>query len=467
MDDNHDAQEGLLHRRTSSQVMREQLHAILSRGSSWAQSTSSLGPSLSFIGGGGCVSSFGGNSSQRLGSKASVLRPYGDSPYSSACTAATTTATTTTTDGAGDEDDDAAEAAAAAYRYNSCALPALHFAIGVINNVQGVAWRQCTHTQKPPAPCPRTPQSPHPPALIRSAARPDLIHEADHGMGLDPADQALVGGVVGALPWNLKIFVAFTSDVLPLCGSRRKAYLLIGMLLQGGAWLLLGLLGRAADLQLIAAQQFCAVLGQSAPAPGSETQPLAQISSCSPPMQGSTVRCGTSRRAPHPLLTPTGAALENSDGGRRVRRARRRGRGAGARHERRAASDDVPDVVCERRAAGHGAGGRAAAIRRALQRGDLRAPRRRRARHRAPCAAPPPRGAPRAAAALAGRQRGRRRRGRRRRRRARVRARRRRHRARRVGDDALAARLPAAGLHLCLCGVPLLLRRLQHVPQLV
>ena len=47
-----------------------------------------------------------------------------------------------------------------------------------------------------------------------------------------------------------------------ICGSRRVAYLLIGLFLQGGGWLFLGLVGDAAMLPTIAAQQFAVTMGQ-------------------------------------------------------------------------------------------------------------------------------------------------------------------------------------------------------------
>ena len=111
-------------------------------------------------------------------------------------------------------------------------LPLLHFAIGAINNIQAVAWREY------------------------------LIHGVNHGDGLDPAQQALLSGVVCSLPWNLKILVAFTSDVLPLLGFRRLSYLLVGLALQGGGWVALGLLGTGATLPIVAAQQFVVTFGQ-------------------------------------------------------------------------------------------------------------------------------------------------------------------------------------------------------------
>ena len=71
-----------------------------------------------------------------------------------------------------------------------------------------------------------------------------------------------MSGVVCALPWSLKIFVAFLSDVQPICGFRRLPYLTIGLLLQGVGWLGLGLRSHEASLSLIALQQFIVTLGQ-------------------------------------------------------------------------------------------------------------------------------------------------------------------------------------------------------------
>lgn len=214
-----DTQQSLLQRRQSSNLV------LLTR------KTSSFAPSFSLIGDGvGSGLAFGAPlTAQRLNSRSSKasLGPG----YVSLSASGTTRSTGTSVTGNDDDFEDDAEAATA-YRFNSMALPALHFAIGLLNNIQGVCWRQF------------------------------LIHEANHGAGLDPADQALVGSVVSAIPWNLKIFVAFTSDVLPICGYRRKSYLLLGLLVQGGVWTLLGFLGRNATLQIIAAQQFLATFGQ-------------------------------------------------------------------------------------------------------------------------------------------------------------------------------------------------------------
>jgi len=147
--------------------------------------------------------------------------------------------TTNLSDGIDGMDEPAADAAAddeaaRAYAWNSKALPALHFVIGVLNNLQIVAWRQF------------------------------LIRDAISGKGLNPAEQTFLGSVVSALPWNLKIFVAFSSDVLPICGYRRLSYLTLGLGLQGGGWLALGLLGSSASLPMMAAQQFAVTMGQMA-----------------------------------------------------------------------------------------------------------------------------------------------------------------------------------------------------------
>jgi hypothetical protein len=57
------------------------------------------------------------------------------------------------------EDAEAEAAAAMAYATNAWTLPVLYFAIGVVNNIQGVAWREY------------------------------LLHGAEYGYGLNPADQ--------------------------------------------------------------------------------------------------------------------------------------------------------------------------------------------------------------------------------------------------------------------------------------
>ena len=48
---------------------------------------------------------------------------------------------------------------------------------------------------------------------------------------VEPAQQAVLG-VWGGLPWNFKIFAAFLSDTVPLCGRRRVPYLGASLMLQ-------------------------------------------------------------------------------------------------------------------------------------------------------------------------------------------------------------------------------------------
>eukprot|EP00451_Oxyrrhis_marina_P015045 CAMPEP_0204328978 /NCGR_PEP_ID=MMETSP0469-20131031/13811_1 /ASSEMBLY_ACC=CAM_ASM_000384 /TAXON_ID=2969 /ORGANISM="Oxyrrhis marina" /LENGTH=503 /DNA_ID=CAMNT_0051311497 /DNA_START=102 /DNA_END=1613 /DNA_ORIENTATION=- len=107
-------------------------------------------------------------------------------------------------------------------------LPWLHFAIGITNNLQITSWREW------------------------------LVH----GVDINPPDQALLGGVVSALPWNLKIFAAFLSDVVPICGKRRLPYLIMGFALQGAAWVSVGIVGDSISFPLLALQQFCTTMGQ-------------------------------------------------------------------------------------------------------------------------------------------------------------------------------------------------------------
>ena len=113
------------------------------------------------------------------------------------------------------------------YRRMSIALPLLHFTIGINNNVQSVAWTK-------------------------------FLIDA----GIAPPDKALLTGVVCSLPWNLKIFVAFLSDVVPIFGRRRVPYLFVGLALQAAAWTLLGFAGKTVSFPMLALQQFCATMGQ-------------------------------------------------------------------------------------------------------------------------------------------------------------------------------------------------------------
>jgi len=117
-------------------------------------------------------------------------------------------------------------------------LPLLHFVLGVFNCLPGVSWQ-----------------------------------EAQLGTVwyINPAEQILLGGVIGSLPWNIKIFVALLSDTVPIFGHRRVPYLVIGSILQGCAFLVLGLCGGPNDPGMfgvylgfgaLGAQQFISTMGQ-------------------------------------------------------------------------------------------------------------------------------------------------------------------------------------------------------------
>ena len=64
-------------------------------------------------------------------------------------------------------------------------------------------------------------------ALPSVAMRMLIVNE----MQIQPYQQAVLG-VWGGLPWNLKIFAAFLSDSVPVCGRRRIPYLTLGLALQ-------------------------------------------------------------------------------------------------------------------------------------------------------------------------------------------------------------------------------------------
>ena len=109
-------------------------------------------------------------------------------------------------------------------------LPALWFAVGALNNVAGTSWNEFQ---------------------LRGAAEP-----------VTPAEQTLLSGVVAALPWNFKIAVAFLSDVCPILGRRRLPYLVFGLLVQGVAWVALGVFGATMSFAALCLQQFLATMGQ-------------------------------------------------------------------------------------------------------------------------------------------------------------------------------------------------------------
>ena len=57
-------------------------------------------------------------------------------------------------------------------------------------------------------------------------------------LGITPAEAAAIAFWVG-LPWSMKMVVGVSSDVYPILGSRRKAYLLLGALGSFGGYLYL------------------------------------------------------------------------------------------------------------------------------------------------------------------------------------------------------------------------------------
>ena len=85
-------------------------------------------------------------------------------------------------------------------------LVAIHFAVGITNTMQGVAMR---------------------------------VYQIDT-LKASPSIQDLIGGVLMSAPWNLKIFFAFLSDCVPICGQRRKPYFFAGAIVQAAGWLALG-----------------------------------------------------------------------------------------------------------------------------------------------------------------------------------------------------------------------------------
>ena len=80
-------------------------------------------------------------------------------------------------------------------------------------------------------------------------------------LAAEPSMQSLVLGVIMSLPWSLKIPIAFLSDVVPLCGMRRKPYMLIGSILCAAAWLALGSGVDRSSLGYFGALTFLATLG--------------------------------------------------------------------------------------------------------------------------------------------------------------------------------------------------------------
>ena len=55
---------------------------------------------------------------------------------------------------------------------------------------------------------------------------------------VEPATQSAIFDALMMLPWQFKIFVAFTSDALPICGRRRLPYLLLALVFKATCQLL-------------------------------------------------------------------------------------------------------------------------------------------------------------------------------------------------------------------------------------
>ena len=59
-------------------------------------------------------------------------------------------------------------------------------------------------------------------------------------MGLEPARSQSLQAITD-IPWSIKLFYGLISDNAPICGSRRKAYIIIMGILQFTSMILLGL----------------------------------------------------------------------------------------------------------------------------------------------------------------------------------------------------------------------------------
>ena len=62
-----------------------------------------------------------------------------------------------------------------------------------------------------------------------------------NALHMNPGGQGAVLGVLIQFPWFVKLLFAFISDSAPVCGLRRKPYCIVGVLLCGISWILLGL----------------------------------------------------------------------------------------------------------------------------------------------------------------------------------------------------------------------------------
>ena len=78
-------------------------------------------------------------------------------------------------------------------------------------------------------------------------------------LGAEPQAQNTIG-VLTTLPWSFKLACGFISDVLPLCGSRRRSYMAIGALVFATSYLLLAWLG-APSLGELSVLLFLATVG--------------------------------------------------------------------------------------------------------------------------------------------------------------------------------------------------------------
>lgn len=92
-------------------------------------------------------------------------------------------------------------------------------------------------------------------ALPGVALRQYLIEE----LQASPATQAIIYGVIGPLPWNLKFAAAFVSDSVPICGYRRVPYFIFALLLQATGWAALSL--APPSIAATAAMRFVTLVG--------------------------------------------------------------------------------------------------------------------------------------------------------------------------------------------------------------
>ena len=142
------------------------------------------------------------------------------------------------------------------YARNALVLPLLHLFVGVLNNLQGVAWREyllhgaaSRRVSSPPTPHPHLHPHPHP--RCRQARRASS----------PPSRLSSRVSCVRCHGTSRSSPPSSQTRCRCVC-LRRLPYLLLGLALQGGGWLLLGILDTHATLSIIAAQQFVVTLGQ-------------------------------------------------------------------------------------------------------------------------------------------------------------------------------------------------------------